>query len=64
MTLEQATEITIKGHLTQLGGEGGLIAIDKDGNVNFSYNSEGMYRGFISEKKKEKKIYIWDNEEV
>ncbi|WPO76994.1 isoaspartyl peptidase/L-asparaginase [Flavobacterium sp. KACC 22761] len=64
MSLVQATEITIKGHLTKLGGEGGLIAIDKDGNINFSYNSQGMYRGFVNEKKKEKKIFIWDDEEL
>ncbi|BDU26970.1 MULTISPECIES: isoaspartyl peptidase/L-asparaginase [unclassified Flavobacterium] len=63
MSLEQATEVTIKGHLTKLGGEGGLIAIDKDGNVNFSYNSEGMYRGYVSEKNSEKKVFIWDLEE-
>ncbi|MBC7847832.1 MAG: isoaspartyl peptidase/L-asparaginase [Flavobacterium sp.] len=63
-TLEQATQITIKEHLTQLGGEGGLIAIDNQGNVNFSYNSDGMYRGYVSQKTNEKKIYIWDNEEV
>lgn len=62
--LEQATEITIKEHLTQLGGEGGLIAIDYEGNVNFSFNSQGMYRGYVSEKTAEKKIYIWDNEEI
>lgn len=63
-TLEQATEITVKQHLTQLGGEGGLIAIDNEGNVNFSFNSQGMYRGYVSQKTKEKKIYIWDDEEV
>ena len=62
-TLEQATDITVKGHLTQLGGEGGLIAIDNEGNVNFSFNSQGMYRGYVSQKTNEKKIYIWDNEE-
>ncbi len=64
MSLEMATESAIKGHLTQLGGEGGLIAIDKKGNINFSYNSQGMYRGFVSEKKKEKKVFIWDDEEL
>ncbi|KRD05088.1 isoaspartyl peptidase [Flavobacterium sp. Root901] len=64
MSLAQAAEITIKGHLTQLGGEGGLIAIDKHGNINFSYNSQGMYRGFINEKKNEKKVFIWDDEEL
>ena len=27
-----------------IGGEGGLIAIDKDGNIEMQFNSEGMYR--------------------
>ena len=64
ISLEQAAKITVKDHLTQLGGEGGLIAIDKEGNVNFTYNSQGMYRGFVSEKTNEKKVFIWDKEEV
>lgn len=63
MTLNQAAKITIKDHLTALGGDGGLIAIDKDSNINFSYNSEGMYRGYVSQKNNEKKIFIWDKEE-
>jgi beta-aspartyl-peptidase (threonine type) len=28
-----------------MGGEGGLIAIDRLGNYELSFNSEGMYRG-------------------
>jgi len=32
----------------KLGGEGALIAIDAHGNVAFSMNSSGMYRGAIS----------------
>ncbi len=34
-------------HLTAIGGEGGLIAVDSLGNVVLSFNSEGMYRGTI-----------------
>ncbi len=29
-----------------LGGSGGLIALDKNGNVAWSFNSAGMYRGY------------------
>jgi beta-aspartyl-peptidase (threonine type) len=64
LSLEEAADKAIKGHLTELGGEGGLIAIDKQGNVKFSFNSEGMYRGYVCEKKKEKKVFIWENEEI
>ena len=33
-------------HLTSIGGEGGLIAVDALGNVVSPFNSDGMYRGF------------------
>jgi len=32
-------------HLTEIGGEGGLIAVDREGRVTMPFNSEGMYRG-------------------
>jgi beta-aspartyl-peptidase (threonine type) len=35
--------------LGALGGGGGLIAIDRHGNVSLPFNTEGMYRGWISE---------------
>jgi L-asparaginase / beta-aspartyl-peptidase len=35
-------------HLTEIGGEGGLIAVDRFGNVALPFNSEGMYRGFVT----------------
>lgn len=31
----------------QLGGEGGLIAIDKNGEMALPFNSNGMYRGYV-----------------
>ena len=31
----------------QLGGEGGLIAIDKNGDVALPFNTNGMYRGYV-----------------
>ena len=31
-----------------LGGDGGVIAIDKFGNIGVSFNSEGMYRAYIN----------------
>ncbi len=33
--------------LTKLGGTGGLIAIDRHGNITMPLNTEGMYRGYI-----------------
>jgi len=35
------------GRVDELGGTGGLIAIDSHGNVALPYNSEGMYRAWV-----------------
>ncbi len=32
--------------LPALGGSGGLIAVDREGNVALPFNSEGMYRAW------------------
>ena len=33
--------------IAALGGDGGLIAVDRRGNIVMPFNSEGMYRGAI-----------------
>ncbi|HUR97153.1 MAG TPA: isoaspartyl peptidase/L-asparaginase, partial [Pyrinomonadaceae bacterium] len=33
-------------HLTDIGGDGGFIAVDGSGNVVLNFNCEGMYRGY------------------
>ena len=33
--------------VAKLGGDGGVIVLDADGNAALSYNSAGMYRGTI-----------------
>lgn len=35
-------------HLTAIKGEGGLIAVDSHGSLTLPFNSEGMYRGWVS----------------
>ncbi|WP_159739659.1 isoaspartyl peptidase/L-asparaginase family protein [Vibrio atypicus] len=42
-----ASESVIQGELKEMGGEGGLIAIDHNGYVHFAMNSSGMYRACI-----------------
>lgn len=37
------------GRLGTMGGDGGVIAIDKNGNIEMFFNSNGMYRGFWKE---------------
>ena len=47
LSLQQATEEMILKKLPKLGGDGGLIAVDKKGNIAMPFNTEGMYRGYI-----------------
>ncbi|MCH4822660.1 isoaspartyl peptidase/L-asparaginase [Gramella lutea] len=61
MSLKDAAEKAIHEHHGNLGGDGGLVAVDSEGNVNMTYNSAGMYRGYVNSN--ERKIYVWDEEE-
>lgn len=38
---------TVMQNVDRLGGTGGLIAIDRDGNIALPFNTTGMYRGFV-----------------
>ncbi len=49
LTLKAACDYVVKDKLVKMGGEGGLIAIDKDGNIELPFNSEGMYRAWKKE---------------
>ncbi|RYY98904.1 MAG: isoaspartyl peptidase/L-asparaginase [Chitinophagaceae bacterium] len=42
-----ATELIMK-KVPALGGDGGLIALDRNGNFTMVFNTEGMYRGYIT----------------
>jgi L-asparaginase / beta-aspartyl-peptidase len=45
-TLLEACEEVVHRRLVEIEGEGGMIAVDKDGNHAMVFNSAGMYRGF------------------
>jgi len=44
-SLDQAAREVVKGKLVERGGEGGIIAVDRAGNVALEFNSPGMFRG-------------------
>ena len=46
-SLKQACDFVVNDKLKKLGGEGGLVAIDASGNIQLTFNSEGMYRAFV-----------------
>ena len=48
MTVQSAADLVIKDKLQKLGGDGGIIAVDKFGNIGISFNSEGMYRAYVN----------------
>jgi beta-aspartyl-peptidase (threonine type) len=44
-SLERAAKEVVQGKLVQRGGEGGIIAVDPQGNLVLEFNSPGMFRG-------------------
>jgi len=46
MKLQEAAQTTLNA-VKQLGGTGGLIAIDKHGDIALPFNTNGMYRGYV-----------------
>jgi L-asparaginase / beta-aspartyl-peptidase len=46
-TLDEATRRVVHERLARIGGSGGLIAVDAEGNVALPFNTEGMYRGYV-----------------
>ena len=46
LSLSEACERVVMEKLPALGGVGGLIAVDREGNVALPFNSEGMYRAW------------------
>ena len=45
LTLAQAVREVIHEKLRRSGGEGGVIAVDRSGNIAMDFNSVGMFRG-------------------
>jgi beta-aspartyl-peptidase (threonine type) len=44
LPLDQAAAEAVR-QMAELGGTGGLVAIDRQGNVAMPFNTPGMYRG-------------------
>jgi beta-aspartyl-peptidase (threonine type) len=55
LSLAEAAKEVIQNKLPALGGDGGIIAIDKDGNVVMEFNTAGMYRASMN---KSGELYI------
>src|SRR5438094_127377 len=46
MSLKEAAQAVLD-KVAKLGGTGGLIAIDRQGNIALPFNTAGMYRGYV-----------------
>ena len=46
MSLKDAADLVVNQKLVAAGGSGGIIAIDKNGNIAMPFNTTGMYRGY------------------
>jgi beta-aspartyl-peptidase (threonine type) len=44
LSLEEATNEVINKRILEINGDGGLIAVDAQGNIAMPFNTEGMYR--------------------
>ncbi|MCZ8353788.1 MAG: isoaspartyl peptidase/L-asparaginase [Cyclobacteriaceae bacterium] len=50
LTVQQAADSVVMKKLPALGGDGGIIALDRQGNFALTFCTEGMYRGYVNEK--------------
>ncbi len=44
LSVKEASKEVINKRILEIGGDGGLIAVDKNGNIAMPFNTEGMYR--------------------
>jgi len=48
MPVEAAAAEVVLGKLKTAGGEGGVIVLDRQGRLAMTFNTEGMYRGYVA----------------
>lgn len=58
MSVKEAAEEVVMHKLVEMKGDGGVIALDREGNIAMPFNTLGMYRGYIK-KKEDPKVYIY-----
>lgn len=48
ISLQQAADAVVMGELVKMGGTGGIISVDHQGNIALVFNTEGMYRASVN----------------
>ena len=57
LPFQEAADFVINKKLKSKGGDGGVIGVDKFGNVAMPFNTSGMYRGYAKPGERVVKIY-------
>ena len=60
-SLDSAANYVVNSKLKSQNASGGLIAMDKNGNISMPFNSDGMFRGFLKAEEKPQ-VYIFKEE--
>ncbi len=61
MSVKDASDLVVNDKLVKAGGSGGVICLDKYGNIAMPFNSEGMFRGYASADGKEG-VFVYNDE--
>jgi len=61
LSLKEASDLVVMEKLVKAGGTGGVICVDKAGNISMPFNSKGMFRGYAAADGKQG-IAIYDDE--
>ena len=55
VSLEEAANEVVMNKLVGMGGSGGIISVDPDGNISLTFNTPGMYRASVG---KDGELYV------
>lgn len=47
LSVSEAAEVVVMHKLKKQGGSGGIIAVDRNGNMAMPFNTTGMFRGYV-----------------
>ena len=61
LSVKEASELVVNDKLVKAGGSGGVICVDKSGNISMPFNSAGMFRGFATADGREG-IFVYKDE--
>jgi len=55
--IKAASEEVVMKKLVEKEGSGGIVGLDREGNIAMTFNSKGMYRGYVKPGERVVKIY-------